>query len=111
VRLRLLPRLDRWSSFLLRASFLFDALGSGCSGFHMYIEGRGNDGAPLCRTHWIIARQGHGPNIPCMPAILIAKRLASGASVAPGARPCLDLIALEDYLGALEGLDVSILSE
>jgi hypothetical protein len=111
VRLRLLPRLDRWSSFLLRASFLFDALGSGCSGFHMYIEGRGNDGAPLCRTHWIIARQGHGPNIPCMPAILIARRLAGGIAIAPGARPCLDLVSLDDYLGALDGLDVSILSE
>jgi hypothetical protein len=111
VRLRLLPRLDRWSGFLLRSSFLFDPLGSGRSGFHMFLHGRDKSGAPLTRKHWIIARQGHGPNIPCMPAILIAKRLASGASVAPGARPCLDLIALEDYLGALEGLDVSILSE
>jgi hypothetical protein len=111
VRLRLSPRLDRWSGFLLRASFLFDPLGSGRSGFHMYIQGTGADGAPLARKHWIVARQGHGPNIPCMPVILIARRLARGDSVAPGARPCLDLISLDEYLGALKGFDVSILSD
>lgn len=107
----MLPRLDRWSEILLRASFLFDPLGSGRSGFHIYLHGRGKDGAPLRRKHWIIARQGHGPNIPCMPAILIAKRLAAEVAIAPGARPCLDLISLDDYLDALKGLDVSILSE
>lgn len=110
VRLRLLPPLDRWSAFLLRASFLFDPLGSGRSGFHMYIDGLDKNGAPLARRHWIIARQGHGPNIPCMPAILIAKRLACAESITPGARPCLDVISLDEYLGALKGLDVSILS-
>jgi hypothetical protein len=111
VRLRLLPRLDRWSATLLRASFLFDPLGSGRSGFHMYLHGTSKDGAPLTRKHWIIARQGHGPMIPCMPAILIARRLAGGRAIAAGARPCLDLIALDEYLAALEGLDVSILGE
>jgi hypothetical protein len=46
-----------------------------------------------------------------MPVILIAKRLARGEPIGPGARPCLDLISLGEYLAALQGLDVSILSE
>lgn len=111
VRLRLLPRLDRWSGPLLHASFLFDPLGSGRSGFHMYIEGKARDGARLVRRHWMIARRGHGPNIPCMPAILIARKLAKGEALVPGARPCLDLIALDEYLAALAGLDISVLGE
>ena len=111
VRLRLLPRLDRWSGFLLKASFLFDRWGSGRSGFHMHIEGRGQDGGLLTRRHWIIARQGHGPNIPCMPAILIARKLAGGEALVPGARACLDLIDLDEFLGALAGLDVSVITE
>jgi len=111
VRLRLLPGLDRWSAFLLRVSSLFDAWGSGGSGFHMYVEGVGHEGVRLIRRHWIIARQGHGPNIPCMPAILIARRLAGGEPLAPGARPCLDLIGLDEYLTALAGLDVSVIAE
>ena len=111
VRLRLLPRLDRWSQPLLRASFVFDRWGQGRSGFHMRIEGKDRDGAPLTRRHWIVARSGDGPNIPCMPAILIARRLAAGDAIESGARPCLDLISLDEYLGALKGLDVAVLSE
>jgi len=109
VRLRLLPRLDRWSSLLLRASFLFDPLGSGRSGFHMYIGGVAPNGERILRRHWIIARQAHGPNIPCIPVILIARRLATGEMIEPGARPCLDLISLSEFLVAMEGLDVSVL--
>lgn len=111
VRLRLSPRLDRWSGPLLRASFLFDRWGSGRSGFHMVIEGTGKGGARLTRRHWIIARQGHGPNIPCMPVILIARKLAGGEALAAGARPCLDLIGLDEFLGALAGLDVSVIAQ
>ena len=37
VRLHILPRLDRWASVLLEASFLFDHWSSGRSGFHMVI--------------------------------------------------------------------------
>lgn len=108
VRLRLLPRLDRWSGPLLRASFLFDRMGSDRSGFYMRIAGQGHDGRPLVRREWLIARQGHGPNIPCMPVILLARRFASGGPLPPGARPCLDLIDLGEYLRALEGLDISV---
>jgi len=111
VRLRLLPPLNRWSGLLLRASFLFDPIGSGRSGFHMYIHGTAKTGGPLTRRHWMIARQGHGPNIPCMPVILIARKLADGERIAAGARPCLDLIGLDEYIAALAGLDVSVLSE
>lgn len=111
VRLRVLPRLDRWAAPLLCASFLFDPLGSGRSGFHMTIRGRDAAGRAVTKRHWIIARQGHGPNIPCMPAILLARRLARGEAIAPGARPCLDLIGLGEYLRALEGLDISVTGE
>lgn len=106
VRARMLPGLDRWSGILLKASFLFDPLGSDRSGFHMVIRGRDAAGEPVMRRHWLIARKGHGPNIPCMPAILLARRLANGEAIAPGARPCLDLITLGDYLAALSHLDI-----
>lgn len=107
VRLRLLPVLNKWSSFLLKASFLFDPLGSDRSGFHMFIKGVDDDGKPLEKRHWIIARSGQGPNIPCMPAILIAQKLAEGHAIAPGARPCLDLIDLEEYRTAMANFDIS----
>lgn len=111
VRLRLFPRLDRIASFLLQASRLFDPLGSGRSAMHMILEGVDEAGASKAIRFYLLARSGHGPHVPCIPSILLAQRLARGEAIAPGARPCLDLIDLDDYLRALEGLDISIVVE
>jgi len=77
----------------------------------MYISGIDTAGADRTRRHWIIARQAHGPNIPCIPVILIARRLARGRAIETGARPCLDLISLDEYVASFEGLDVTVLSD
>jgi hypothetical protein len=68
-------------------------------------------GRALSERLYLVARSGHGPFIPCAPAILLAKGLACGEVAARGARPCLDLIDLETYLGALQGLDISVVTE
>ena len=108
VRLGLVRSLERHAGRLLGLAFLFDAFGSGRSGFHMFLTGEGRDGRPRRVRFFIVARSGHGPYIPCMPAILLARKLSRGAVGARGAMPCLDLISLEDYLGALEGLDITV---
>jgi hypothetical protein len=110
VRLGLLPSLERWATALLRASFLFDRWGGARSGFHIFIAGKGHDGAPLIQRQWMIAGSEHGPNIPCMPAILLARRLAN-EGLEPGARPCLDLITLDEFLTALEDFDIRVIVE
>lgn len=111
VRLGLVRSLDNYTEALLRLAFLFDRFGSGRSGFHMILSGIGRDGKPLKRRLVIIARSGHGPYIPCMPAILMARRLAKREVPQPGAMPCVDLIDLEAYLAALKGLDISIVRD
>jgi hypothetical protein len=111
VRLGLLPPLGRYSERLLKWSFLFDPLASGRSGFHMFLRGEGANGGKRIERFYIIARRGHGPFIPCMPAIILAKRLARGELPERGARPCLDLIGLDELLTAFDGLDISIVRE
>jgi saccharopine dehydrogenase-like protein len=111
VRWHLLPSLQTLAPLLLKLSFLCDGFGSSRSGFHMFIEGIGSDGRKRRERHWIIARSGHGPYIPCMPAILIAKGLARGTMTARGARPCLDLIDLATYRDALRGLDIEFVDD
>lgn len=77
----------------------------------MILSGIGADGMPLERCFWIIARSGHGPYIPCMPAILLARRLARDEIAPRGATPCIDLIDLDTYLAALEGLDIEVVRD
>ena len=78
VRLGLVRSLAGHAELLLRLSLLFDRLGSSRSGFHMYLSGTGQDGTRRRARFFLIARSGHGPYIPCMPAILLARRLARG---------------------------------
>jgi hypothetical protein len=77
----------------------------------MRIEGRDGKGQPLQRREWIIARSGDGPNIPCMPVILLARRLARGEALPIGAQPCVGVIGLDEFLCALEGLDVTVMRQ
>ena len=77
----------------------------------MILTGTGRDGNPLKYRFVIVARSGDGPYIPCIPAILLARWLASGKALQRGAMPCVDLINLDTYLGGLEGLDISVIRD
>jgi len=111
VRLGFVKSLGIHAELLLRLSFLFDSLGSDKSGFHMFLRGTDRDGQPTEIRIFMIARRVHGPNIPCIPAIILTRRIASGERVAPGARPCLDLIELDELLRAMENLDITTLAQ
>ena len=107
-RARLIGSLAEHAKLLLRTGFLFDRFGSGRSGFHMVLSGIGQDGKTRTERVFLVARSGHGPYIPCMPAILLARKLAEGTLDKRGAMPCLDLIDLAEYLAALDGLDIEL---
>ncbi|MEM9965316.1 MAG: hypothetical protein AAGC58_08210, partial [Asticcacaulis sp.] len=76
-------------------------------GMLVEIEGVGRDGQRLRRDWHIIARDGDGPQIPCVPAILLGKRLYEGDErLKAGAYSSLGLVRLGDYLAALEGFAI-----
>ena len=103
VRLGLPLDLPRLAGPLLAASNLFNVFGSSAGGMHMVLSGTGQDGRPLTRTWFIIAEAGDGPQIPTIPAILLARRLyEKDPGLGAGAYPCVGLIRLEDYLDALK---------
>lgn len=108
VRLGAIRSLDPYSPRLLRLAQCFDRFGSGRSGFHLFLSGTRIDGRPKTVRFFIVARSGHGPFIPCVPAIILARRLARGEVERRGAMPCLDLIGLEEYLAELQGLDIAV---
>jgi len=106
VRLGLIKNLQKTASLLLKISFLFDWLGTSNSGFHMELSGIDKNGQAKKVTFEITARSGDGPYIPCIPAILLTKKLVSGKLENAGAYPCMGFISLPEYLGALKGLDI-----
>jgi NAD(P)-dependent dehydrogenase (short-subunit alcohol dehydrogenase family) len=111
VRLGLVRSLAPHAERLLHVAFLFDWMGTSRSGFHMYLSGQSKSGGQKTVRFFLIARSGHGPFIPCTPAILLARKLARGEVDRFGATPCLDLIGLDEYLAALKGLDISVIAD
>ena len=106
VRLGFIKSLATHAERLLKLSFLFDPLGSDKSGFHMFLRGTDHRRRPAEVRIFMVARQVHGPNIPCFPAIILARRIAAGHGPGPGARPCLDLIDIDELLGSMQHLDI-----
>lgn len=106
VRLGLPLNLPRHAEFLLRASRRFDAFGTADGGMHVLLRGAGRDGKPHARRWFIIAKNGDGPQIPCVPAILLARMLARSDAPTPGACACVGLVSLEDYLEELKPFSV-----
>lgn len=107
VRIGLIKRLEKLSSLMLKASYMFDWLGSANSAFHMELSGKGKNGTDKTITFNLTARSGDGPYIPCMPAILMAKKLVAGDTKETGAYPCMGFITKDEYLGALSDMDIS----
>lgn len=76
---------------------LFDPFGSALGGMVVRVGGVDDSGKPVKRAWHIAADHDHGPEIPCMAAILLARRLASGEPMVSGAFPCVGLLALAEF--------------
>lgn len=107
VRLGILRHLEKYAALMLRVSFLFDWLGSANSAFHMSLSGKDASSHRARTIHFeLIARSGDGPHIPCIPALLLTKKLIMQQLSTRGAMPCVGLITAEEYLDALRQMDI-----
>lgn len=106
VRIGLLPSMTPLASPLNRVSRWIEPIVSDKGGMFVSLEGEGREGQPH-RVSWnLIAEQNHGPFIPCGASIVLATKIAEGVKLPPGAMPCMGLLTVAEYLGALRGLDV-----
>jgi len=100
--LGLVPHLDHYARFLLKASNYCNWMGSGDGGMHMIFKGKDKHGTPKEIRWFIIAKDADGPEIPCIPAIILARKLVTGRLELRGVHPCVGLVTLEEYLEALK---------
>lgn len=75
-------------------------------GMFVTLEGLDPDGDALSITWHLIARENHGPNIPCAAAIALINKIAAGQVAPPGAYPCMGLLNVEEMLETLKGLSI-----
>ena len=101
IRLGLPINLANYAKALLKLSRLFDYFGTSDGGMHMIITGEDKSGNQKTIKWFIVAKNGHGPHIPTIPAIILAKKLVQDEINRIGAMPCVGLITLEEYLTEL----------
>lgn len=96
-----------YAPLLLRAGRRFDWLGTDVGGMHVAMRGTGEDGKPKSLVWNLVARRGHGPEIPCVPAIVLARKLVRGDVNERGAMPCMGLMTLEEFGATIAHLDIA----
>ena len=106
VRARLLPSLTPWAAPLSRISHWIEPLLSDQGGMFVCLDGEGRGSNRLYVSWNLLARQNHGPYIPCGAAIALARKFANGAALPKGAMPCMGLLTVKEFLAPLRNLDI-----
>jgi len=96
-RLGLPMDVGSWAVRLNGAAAIFDRWAEEWGGMRVSIEGVRRNGVRSCRTWQLSAPALHGPEIPCIPTILLARRIARGTVAERGAHPCVGFLDLADF--------------
>jgi hypothetical protein len=96
-RFGVLTPVANWASALNRIGVWLDRFGSGTGGMKVRVEGRDSLGRPNRKEWELVAKDNHGPEIPCMAAVLLASKLARGEVLSTGARVCMGMLPLSEF--------------
>jgi hypothetical protein len=108
IRLGLPLDLPKYAPLLLRLNRWLKGLGTPDGGMHISIQGKDHQDTPK-RVEWfIIAKNGDGPHIPTIPAVVLAKKLVTESLTIRGAMPCVGLVTLSEYRDALTAFDINV---
>lgn len=106
-RARLLRRPERLAKTLLALRRMTRRFGSDRGGMFVTVTGRDHDGAEIEKRWTLVARDGHGPFIPTLASVILAKSLAKGELPKIGASPCFNLVSYQDVLDEISDLSIT----
>jgi saccharopine dehydrogenase-like NADP-dependent oxidoreductase len=106
VRIGLVRAPERFASTAIALARHLDRFGSDIGGMRVRVDGVRRDGGRGTHEWNLVARQGHGPEIPCVPAVAIARKLARGETFTAGARPCTGMMSLDDFDAVAAPFDI-----
>ncbi len=107
VRSRLVHSLEPAASVLRNINSLFVSFGSNKGGMYVALHGRDQKGKPKKLQWTLIAESGHGPNIPAIASVILARRFSLTGDIKPGARPCFEEFTLQEFVDEVQDLDIS----
>lgn len=96
-KLGVIKRWDQYAGLLYKAGQLLKTFGSDCGGMVIQLSGLGRDGRRQKITWRLIAKEGVGPRIPTISAIILANRILDNEISEPGAQPCLGMYTLDEF--------------
>lgn len=88
---------ERWAVALGGLADWFDSAAGFKGGMWVSVVGERSPGDRIRRTWELTAPAMDGPEIPCMPATLLARRFARGETLASGAFACMGFLTLADF--------------
>jgi hypothetical protein len=88
--------ITRWGEHFNRLAGLFDGFAGKQGGMSVSVKGI-RDGKTILRQWQLVAPALNGPEVPCMAAILLARRLARGERIPSGAYPCMGFLPLSQF--------------
>ena len=91
---------------LLAVKRRLSRLGTDRGGMMVVLRGIGHDSSPKTLTWLLEALNGHGPYVPTLTSVALARRLASGAETRTGAFACQAIVPLADILAEAKGFDI-----
>lgn len=100
--------LPKYSDSFLKISDCFNLFGTDDGGMHVIIHGKDHHGNNIKLQWYIIAKNGDGPQIPTIPAIILTEKLIKGNLKIRGAMPCVGLVSLNEYLNELKNYCIKI---
>lgn len=108
VRMGCMRNVGSYASILRAAALRLQVLGSKWRAMQVTMAGpSAQDVATRVRVTWqLSAGSDHGPNIPCFPAIALARKLIRDEVTVRGAMPCMGLLTVDEILHAVPGLDI-----
>jgi hypothetical protein len=95
----LVPSFQKVSDRLIR-------FGSDEGGMQIKVSGIGTNQESKTLAWNLMAHDNHGPEIPCSPALILARKLVAGKIDARGAQPCLGMFTLSDLSNELDDFSV-----
>jgi len=89
--------IERWARPLSRIASWMDSFGGDLGGMLVSLAGKRADGSRAWIEWHLTADAQHGPEIPCMAAVLLARKLAQGRVAEPGAFSCMGFLTLPEF--------------